>query len=80
MDFIALVQATPKDPEVAILRLDEEERENLHKNALAFVNDNHVFRKSVRTVEIAPSAKTEYALVIIVHLPGCACKVYGAGG
>jgi hypothetical protein len=76
MHCIAFVQSTPTSPEIAILQLDNNEHSALHKNALQFVNEKQIFRKSVKSVEIASPAKTQTGLVIMVHLPGCAVAAY----
>jgi hypothetical protein len=76
MHCIALVQSTQTSPEIAILQLDSKEHSALHQNALQFVNEKQIFRKSVKSVEIAPHAKTQIGLAMFVHLPGCACVAY----
>jgi hypothetical protein len=76
MHCIALVQATPTDPEIAILQMDSKEHRAFHENALAFVNGNEVFKKHVASVEIAPHSKVQTGVALVVHLPGCACVAY----
>jgi len=76
MHCIALAQATQESPEVAILQMDSKEHAALHENPLAFVNENKVFKKQVKSVEMAPRAKTQTGLVIVAHLPGCYCVAY----
>ena len=87
MHLIALVKAMPTDPEIAILRISNQEHDDLHKDPLGFVNRNHVFGRDISRVDMQPhpsekmgatqlkaSAKTEAApnwLVVIPHLPKC---------
>lgn len=87
MHLIALVKATPTDPEIAILRISNQEHDDLHKDPLGFVNRNRVFGKDISRVDMQPhpseetgarrpkaSAKAEAAstwLVVIPHLPKC---------
>ena len=79
MQLIALVQATPDSPEIAIVKLSGEENEDFRENSTKFVNENHIFRKPVKSVEIAPNTKKQVELTIIAHLPNCTCKAYGVG-
>jgi hypothetical protein len=76
MHCVAVVQSSPREPEIAILKLDSRELKALHKNPLGFVNDNHVFCKSVKRAEIAPRCKTQTGYAMVVHLPKCTCVVY----
>jgi hypothetical protein len=76
MHCIALVQATPRDPEIAILQMDSKEHHAFHENAVAFVNENQVFKKRVTSVEIAPHGKVQTGVAVVVHLPSCACVAY----
>ncbi len=79
MHCTALVQATQGGPEVAIIQLEGTDHHVLHDNPLAFVNDNHVFRKPVSKVEIAPHSKVTPTQVIVAHLPNCTCYAYCLG-
>jgi hypothetical protein len=71
MHCIAFVQPTPTSPEIAILQMDTKEHESFHKNPLAFVNDNHVFKKPVRKVDILSHAETTVGYVVLGHPPDC---------
>ena len=79
MHCIALVQATPSSPDIAVLQLETKEHEAFHNDPVGFVNRNHVFRKSVNKVEVVPHASTATGILVIVHLPGCACAAYCGG-
>jgi hypothetical protein len=80
MHRIAFLHSTPKAPEIAILQISSEEHEELHEDALAFVNKNKVFSKNVASVQILPHAwpatttGTTWQLVII-HQLSCTAAV-----
>jgi hypothetical protein len=71
MHCIALVQPTQTSPEFAILQMDSKEHESFHKNPTAFVNDNHVFKKQVRKVDVLAHAETTVSYVVLGHPPDC---------
>jgi len=82
MHRIALVCSKPNDPETAILQLSEEEHDQLHKDALSYVNDHNIFCMKVRSVDMPahpnkkPVGKKGASpgwLVHIVHYPSCMC-------
>jgi hypothetical protein len=52
MHRIALLHPTPTDSEIAILQVSNQEHDDLHKDALGFVNRNKVFCKDVRSVDL----------------------------
>jgi hypothetical protein len=53
MKRLALVETAQDDIEIAVLKLSNEEHQKLHANALDTVNDNHVFAKKLRKMEVS---------------------------
>jgi hypothetical protein len=78
MQTIAFLHPTANDPEIAILRLSNQEHDDLHKGPKDWVNQNKVFPKSVNSVEmlphasIGPKGKGTGWIVAFYHYPQCA--------
>ncbi len=74
MDCIALLHPTPTDPEVAVVKISNEEHKAFHDNPLKFVNDHKVFGKDVKSVKPAPCPGDEKAsswLLLCGHRLDC---------
>ena len=77
MHRLTLVQSSPEEAEVAVLRLSNEEHEQLHAQHEGFINHHQVFCKNVRSVtmqhESHPSIVHATWISVIVHYPHCMC-------
>lgn len=86
MHRIVLLHPTPTDSEIAILQISNQEHDDLHRDALGFVNKNKVFCKDVSSVDLqhtpgttsAPRAKSGAKqtaasgwIVTLNHDPSC---------
>lgn len=58
MHRIALLLPTPTGSEIAILKVSNQEHDDLHKDALGFVNKNKVFCKDVASVDLQHAPET----------------------
>lgn len=88
MQRLVLLQAAPDDPEIAVLRLDTGDQEQLLQNPLTFINHYKVFCRDVSEVRMLPqpapaAAETKTAksaasatasFAIVVHYPSCVCR------
>lgn len=77
MHRLTLVQSSPEEPEVAVLRLSSEEHQQLHAQREGFLNHHQVFCKNVRGVTMQQESHPGLAhaawISVVVHYPHCMC-------
>jgi len=89
MRRIGHVQETPGDVEVAVLKLTTADHDDLHRRHEQFINERHVFSKTVRSLALCPESHpgqvsaspapvagatpVETWMSVVIHKPACAC-------
>ncbi len=70
MQRLILLQPTPKDPEIAVVRVSGKEHSTLHTAAgLDLLNSNHVFSKPARTLKMSTCAHPDVGCLVVLPHP-----------
>ncbi len=79
MNRIGYLHSKPSDPEIATLEISEKDHDELHKDALAWVNKHKVFPKDVSSVKVAPHLfepkKGQTWQLVVIHELHCSAVV-----